>query len=166
MQLTDPLNIMLVIIVLIGLVGTLVPSLPGTGIIVIGAILHALLTEFNPFTWQYLLILTMICLVSYAGQYLITAATSKKMGASKYGIIGACLGMALGFILPIPGGIFVGAFIGAVAFEVFFDLKDLQEALKSGSGALIGTLFSLFFEFLVGLGMAIMIFYLLFSASQ
>jgi hypothetical protein len=162
---TEPYNIILTIIILLGLAGTLLPSLPGTGIILAGAMLHALLTEFSPLTGQYLLILGMICLAGYGGQYLITAGVSKKLGASRYGIIGACLGMVVGFVLPIPGGIFAGAFLGAVIFEIIFDFKDLQEALRSGVGALAGTLLSLFFEFAVGLAMATLIFYLLFSAA-
>ena len=156
-------DIILVIIVLIGLIGTLLPSLPGTGIILAGGIFHALFNNFTPLTWQYLLILMTICLGGYLGQYLITAATSKKMGASKHGIIGACLGMLVGFVLPVPGGIFAGAFVGAVSFEIFFALKDLQEAMKAGAGALIGTLLSLFFELMVGLTMAAIIFYRLFD---
>ena len=165
MQGTVTLNIMLLVIILFGLVGTLVPSLPGTGIILAGAVLHALLTEFNPLAWPYLLALTLVCLVGYFGQYLIAAITCRKMGASKYGVWGACLGMVVGFILPLPGGIFVGAFLGAVAGELFFDLKDLREAAKSGAGALFGTILALFFEFVVGLGMAIMIFYLFFVVT-
>jgi uncharacterized protein YqgC (DUF456 family) len=160
---SDPLDIILTIIIFIGIIGTLLPSLPGTGIILAGAIFHALLTDFTPLTWQDLLILVAVCFGGYFGQYLITAETSRKMGASKYGIIGACLGMLVGFIMPIPGGIFAGAFIGAVSFELFFALKDLQEALKAGAGALIGTLLSLFFEFMVGLIMAVIIFYQLLS---
>ena len=162
---SDPLTIILMLIVLIGIIGTLLPSLPGTGIILVGAIFHALLTDFVPLTWQNLLLLGGICLIGYLGQYLITAATSRKMGASKYGIIGACLGMLLGFITPIPGGIFAGAFVGAVAFEIFFALKDLQEAMKAGAGALLGTLFSLFFELMVGITMAAVIFYRLFESG-
>lgn len=158
------LDILLVIIVFAGLLGTLVPSLPGTGIILIAAILHALITEFSPLTWQVLLILAGLCFGGYAGQYLVTAATSRKMGASKYGIIGACVGMFVGFIMPIPGGIFAGTFVGAVLCEIFFALKDLQEALKAGTGALLGTLLSLFFEFLIGMIMAVIICYQIFRA--
>ena len=161
----DPLNIILLLFIFIGLFGTLLPNLPGTGIILAGAILHALLTDFTPLTWQHLLTLTAICLGGYIGQYLITAATSRKMGASKYGIIGACLGMLVGFITPLPGGIFAGAFVGAVSFEIFFALKDLQEALKAGTGALLGTLLSLFFELMVGITMAAIIFYRLFESG-
>lgn len=162
---TEYHNILLTIIILLGLAGTLLPSLPGTTIILAGAVLHGMFTEFNPLTGQYLLFLTLICLGGYIGQYLITALVSKKMGASRYGIIGACLGMVIGFFLPIPGGIFAGAFVGAVIFEIIFDLKDIQEATRSGIGALAGTLLSLFFEFAVGLTMTSLIFYLLFSTS-
>jgi hypothetical protein len=163
---TDLLNIMLVLTVLLGLAGTLLPSLPGTGIILAGAPLHAVLTDFSPLTWQHLLFLALLCLGGYLGQYLIVGAAGKKMGASKSGILGACLGMLAGFILPIPGGIFAGAFIGAVAFEIIFDLKDLREAMRSGAGSLIGALLSLFFEFTVGLAMAVVIFHQMIKAGQ
>jgi len=160
---TETLDTILVLIIFAGLIGTLFPSIPGIGIILGGAVIHGLLTDFTPLNWQYLLFLTLLCLAGYGGQYLITGASSKKMGASRYGVIGACLGMFVGFILPLPGGIFAGAFIGAVAFEIIFDLKDFQEAFKAGIGALAGTLFSLFFEFVVGLAMAMLIFYSLFN---
>ena len=158
------LDILLVIIVFIGLIGSLLPTLPGTGIILIGAILHALITGFTPLSWQIILALTILCLAGYGGQYLITAATSRKMGASKYGVIGACVGMFVGLIMPIPGGIFAGTFIGAVACEIFFAFQDFQKALKAGAGALFGTLLSLFFEFLVAMVMAVMICYKIFSS--
>lgn len=157
------INSLLALTVFIGLLGTLVPALPGTTIILGGAIVHGLINDFAPMSWKFLLVLTLICLAGYAGQYLVTAAGSKKMGASRYGIIGACLGMLAGLILPLPGGIFAGTFIGAILFEIVFDLKEFQDALKAGVGALIGTLCSLFFEFFVGLVMAILIFYKLFS---
>ncbi len=157
------INTLTAIVVFVGLLGTLIPALPGTTIILAAAVIHGLANDFTPMSGKFLLILTAICLTAYAGQYVIAAVGSKQLGASKYGIIGACLGMLAGFILPIPGGIFAGTFIGAIAFEIIFDLKELQEALKAGIGALIGTLLSLFFEFLVGLVMAILIFYRLFS---
>ncbi|MCA1765852.1 MAG: DUF456 domain-containing protein [Desulfobulbaceae bacterium] len=162
---TDPLNIMLMVIILLGLAGTLLPSLPGTGIILVGALLHAVLTDFSPLAWQVLLVLILLCLAGYLGQYLITAVAGRKMGASKSGIVGACLGMLAGFILPIPGGIFAGAFIGAVAFEIIFDFKDLRLAMRSGAGSLIGVLLSLFFEFTVGLVMVGLISYRLFQSG-
>ena len=157
------INALLVIFVFVGLLGTLVPAMPGTTIILGGALIHGLINDFQPLSWGILLVLTLICLAGYAGQYLVTALGSKKMGASKYGVIGACIGMLAGFLLPIPGGIFAGTFIGAILFEIFFDLKEFQDALKAGVGALIGTFLSLFFEFFIGLIMAVLIFYKLFT---
>ncbi|MBU0481672.1 MAG: DUF456 domain-containing protein [Proteobacteria bacterium] len=156
------INALLVFVVFFGLLGTLFPALPGTAIILAAAVLHGLASNFAPLDWKFLFILTLVFLIGYGGQYAITAAGSKKMGASRYGIIGACLGMFAGLVLPIPGGIFAGTFIGAIAFEIIFDYKELQEALKAGVGALIGTLLSLFFEFMVGLLMAVLIFYRLY----
>lgn len=162
---TATLNLMLLLIILIGLAGTLLPTLPGTGIILAGALLHALLSDFTPLTWPYLVTLALLFLAGYGGQYLLTAVTSRKMGASGYGIIGACLGLAAGIFTPIPGGVFAGAFLGGVAFELFFARKDLLAAMASGAGALLGLLLSLFFEFTIGLGMTAIIFFQLFRPA-
>ncbi|MBU0483720.1 MAG: DUF456 domain-containing protein [Proteobacteria bacterium] len=145
------LNIMLYVFMIAGVIGTLFPVFPGTAIILLGAALHGLLTDFEPLNAFVLLALTGMSLLAWAGQYVIAGIGSRKFGSSKYGVIGACLGLVVGIFLPIPGGIFLGTFAGAFIFEICFAVKDLKEATQAGIGALVGTIASTFFELFVAL---------------
>ncbi len=156
-------DIILSIILFVGIVGSFVPVIPGTGIILLGALFHGLITNFSPINFQVLLVLVFFFLLAQAGQYVVTSMGSKKFGSTKYGIIGAGVGMLAGFILPIPGGGFVGAFLGAFLAELLFALQDLKNSFKAGAGALLGAIFSLFFEFGLACTMAGLIFYSLFA---
>ncbi|MCK5540563.1 MAG: DUF456 domain-containing protein, partial [Deltaproteobacteria bacterium] len=85
------------------------------------------------------------------GQFLITSFGAKVMGAGKYGIIGAFVGFFLGLVfIPAPGGSLLGAFAGAFVCELTFAVKSQRESLKAGIGAVMGAIFSLFFEFFIG----------------
>ncbi|MCK5230597.1 MAG: DUF456 domain-containing protein [Desulfobulbaceae bacterium] len=147
-------DIILLIVLLAGVIGTLFPVVPGTGIILAAAVLHAVVTKFDPINGTVLVVLTVLCVVSWVGQYALTAFGSKKFGSSRYGVIGACVGMVVGLILPVAGGIFIGTFLGAFLFEVCFAVKNMKQGIKAGIGALVGTLFSLFFEFFIAIAMA------------
>lgn len=150
-------NVILTTCMFAGIVGSIIPSLPGTTIIVAGALIHGFLTDFTPLNMNYQLTLAALALLAWGGQYVIAGAGSKKFGASKYGAIGAFVGMVVGLFLPIPAGIFVGTFLGAFLFEIVFALKDLKEAFRAGTGALLGAVASLFFEFFIAVAMVWMI---------
>lgn len=147
-------DVILIFLVFVGVVGAFVPAMPGTGFVFLGALIHGLMTDFEPLTVKVLLLLGVMALAAWAGQYVITALGSKKFGSTKYGVVGAFVGLMAGLLLPIPGGVFLGSFLGAFLGEIIFAMKDMQEALKAGFGALVGLLFSLFFEFFVALAMA------------
>ncbi len=152
-------SFVLSLFILIGVIGTLIPSIPGTSIILLGALTHALMTNFHPISIGNLLVLMALSILGAMGQYVLTGFGAKKFGATKYGIIGACVGSVAGFIFPVPGGLFLGAFLGAFIFEIFFSMKDIREGIKAGTGAFVGTVVSLFFEFGIALIMALLIAY-------
>ena len=148
------MDIALLLIVAAGLAGTMLPAVPGSAIILAGALFHAVMTDFHPITWPVLALLTVLFLAGWLGQYAIAGAGSKKMGASRYGMTGAVIGLFIGLVFPVPGGILMGAFAGAVAGELLFGGQETRQAMRSGLGALAGTIASMFFEFFVGLVMA------------
>lgn len=47
----------------------------------------------------------------------------------------------------------LGAFVGALLCELYFDQKEIREAAKSGAGAVVGILTSFALELLISLGM-------------
>ncbi len=153
----NSMDIALLIIVIIGLIGTLFPAVPGSVFIFAGALFHGIMTDFTPLSWPVMMILGVLFLCGWLGQYMIAAAGSRKLGASRYGVIGAGIGLFFGFILPIPGGILMGAFAGALLAEFFFGDQELRQAMRAGIGALAGTIAAMFFEFLIGLIMTAVI---------
>lgn len=149
-------NAILIVLCMFGLLGTLMPFMPGSGLIFIGALAYALLTNFQIITGSAIMILLGLMLVGSIGQFFITSLGAKVMGAGKYGIFGAFVGFFLGLLfIPAPGGSLLGAFAGAFVSELAFAVKSQRESLKAGIGAVIGAILSLFFEFFIGVIMVI-----------
>ena len=114
---------LLVFIVFIGLIGTLLPAFPGTGLIFIGALVYAAISGFAILGIKALVVLFLFTLIGVGGQYLLTSFGAKTMGASRYGIIGAIVGFFIGLIfIPLPGGSLIGAFSGAFCCEMGLSL--------------------------------------------
>lgn len=158
---------LLVFIIFIGLIGTLLPAFPGTGLIFVGALVYAVGSGFAVLGIKALIFLFLLTLVGAGGQYLLTSFGAKTMGASRYGIMGAIIGFFVGLLfIPLPGGSLIGAFTGAFCCEMIFALKSERESFKAGVGAVLGALASFFFEFFVGLAMVIYILYLLWPQLQ
>ncbi len=146
----------LTILCMVGLIGTMMPVMPGCGLIFVGAAAYALLTNFQVISGSALAVLLGLMLIGSIGQFFITSLGAKVMGAGKYGIIGAFAGFFFGLIfIPAPGGSLLGAFAGAFICELTFAVKSQRESFKAGIGAVIGAVFSLFFEFFIGIIMII-----------
>ncbi|RLD64191.1 MAG: DUF456 domain-containing protein [Bacteroidetes bacterium] len=133
------LLVLAIIIMLVGLIGCIVPVLPGPPISYLGIIvLH--LTRFADFPFNFLLILGIITVIVFVVDYIVPMWGVKKFGGSKAGIIGATIGFFAGMIFFPPIGMIVGVFLGAVVAE-YIKNKDTNKSLKSGLGSLIGFLF-------------------------
>ncbi len=130
-----------ILIMIIGLIGTVLPVIPGALLIFLTALVYALLTDFKEITSDILIILLIITGVTYLLDWLATTFGIKKMGGSYWGVCGAFLGMIIGLLIPGVGivGFIVGAFVGAFLFELMIG-KTTQKALKAGLGSFIGFL--------------------------
>lgn len=148
----------LIVLLSIGLLGSLIPNMPGSTLIFFGALIYGWLDKFQHFSPWVLLILLFMTAGGALGQYFIIGVGAKKFGASRYGIIGAIIGLFVGlFFIPMVGGFLVGTFLGAVTAEAIFTLKNQRGILQAGFGALLGTLGSLLFEFFISLVMITLI---------
>jgi uncharacterized protein YqgC (DUF456 family) len=129
------------ILMLLGLAGSVLPILPGPPLSFIGLFLLALLRHFSPpLTSTLVIILAIVTILVIGMDYIIPLLGAKRYGASKWGIWGSVLGMAIG-IFWSPFAMLAGAFIGAVLAE-WFAGKKKGEALRAGWGVLMGTLFA------------------------
>ena len=127
------------ILILLGLVGSVLPILPGPPLGFIGLFVFAWVRNFSPpLTPTLIIIMMIITVVVTVVDYFIPLIGAKKYGASKWGIYGSIVGMIIGaFISPL--GMLLGAFIGAVLVEWMVSRKETR-ALRAGWGIFIGTL--------------------------
>ena len=123
----------------VGLIGTVLPVLPGTIIILAGALLHRMMLgpekSVGSGTTTILVLLT---LAAYALDFLSGYFGARYFGATKWGMLGALLGALIGIFFGIAG-LFVGPVIGAVAGE-FIAGKRMIDAGRAGWGSLLGNL--------------------------
>ncbi len=141
---TDPawLSIALVVLSLaaavVGLIGCIVPILPGPVLSLLSLFLFSFARGWEPFSGTFLAVMTALAAAVTAADYFLPLRSARKYGASRRGILGALLGMLLGvFFLP-PFGLFLGAFLGALAGELL-SRKGEREALRAAWGAFTGT---------------------------
>lgn len=139
------------LLVLGGIIGSILPMLPGPPLGYIGLLVQQLKSD-APFTVKFLLIWAGITLIVTVLDYVIPLYGTKKFGGSKYGIWGCTIGLLVGlFFGPwgIIGGPFIGAFVGELLAKNNSD-KALKAALGSFIGFLFGTLLKLIACFMMG----------------
>ena len=127
------------ILVVLGLAGSILPILPGPPLIFVGLFLLALLKHFSPpLTPTLVIILAIVTILVVVMDHIIPLLGAKRYGASKWGVWGSVLGMAIG-IFWSPFAMLMGAIIGAVVAEWLVGKKK-REALRAGWGVVMGTL--------------------------
>jgi uncharacterized protein len=131
-----------IICMIIGIIGCLVPVLPGPPISFLGIILLHL-TKFGQFTSAILITFVIVTVLVTVLDYIVPIWGTKRFGGSKYGTRGATVGLIIGFFLG-PLGIVLGPLIGAFVGEMIFK-DDMSYAFKAGFGSLLG--------FLTGIGL-------------
>jgi len=127
-------------VMMVGLVGCLVPAIPGPSMVLVAAVLHRLYFQDTGAGNWVLIFMSLVTVFSLVLDYIATMVGARKLGATWRGIIGSCIGAIAGaFFGFIFIGIFVGTFLGAVLFELTGGRK-LEDATRAGLGALIGLL--------------------------
>ena len=136
----DPLvfQVVAVILVIVGLAGTVLPVLPGVAFIFLGLLLAAWADGFQRVGAMTLAILGILTALSVAVDFLASALGAKKLGASPRAVAGATLGALVGIFFGLPG-LVLGPFVGAVAGELSAN-RPLLHAGKAGLGTWLGLL--------------------------
>jgi len=147
------MDIILVIIGLIlcviGVVGSVLPVLPGPPLGWSGLLLLEL-TDAIPNNYWFLGITFVIAMGIFILDYFMPAISTKKFGGSKAGAIGAIIGLIIGvFFSPIPFGFLIGPFMGAFIGEMVFNKTEGKQALKAAFGSFLGFIASTFMKLLI-----------------
>jgi len=130
---------------LVGLIGIVVPILPGTVLIWLGILAYALVDGFQAIDWLTFIVLTLIALITGTADIWLALLGAKTGGASFwalfYGLIGGIVGFFLfGALLPIVGNLF-GGIIGyalGILIGQYQKHRDWNLALRASFGGIVG----------------------------
>lgn len=136
-----------------GVMGTMLPMLPGTLLILLGAGVHFIgIKGEHTLSVIGLVVLGVLFLLSVLVDYAASAMGAKWFGASKWGMTGAVVGGIVGLFFGIAG-LFLGPLIGAFSFELMFAEKTIRPATKSMWGTVLGTAAGIFFKIVIAMAM-------------
>jgi hypothetical protein len=142
------------LVMLAGLIGSLLPVLPGTPLVLVAAIGHRLYFGATSVSNLVLGILVALTLISLVFDFLAGMLGAKKFGATWRGMAGAVIGGIVGLFFNLPG-IILGPFIGATLFEMLGD-KEFKKAAHAGLGATVGLLLGVVGKFSICVVMMIL----------
>ena len=145
-------------VMIVGLVGCLLPGVPGIPVIWIAAFVYGLITGFEHIGHDYLLIFGILSAISLLLDWLAGVYGAKKLGASRWGMFGAFIGMIIGIIVGTLPGMIIGPLVGAILFELLAGKKS-SAAMKAGFGTFLGFIAGVVMKFGLGSVMIAVFFY-------
>lgn len=131
--------ILSIILFIAGLLGTILPVLPGAVLIYAGMLLYGLMTKFVTLDATFFLLQGLVLVITFVIDFLASAVGTKRFNGSKQAAWGAIIGSILGLIFMGPLGIAIGPFLGAVAAELLRGIQ-IKQAIRVGFGTLLGML--------------------------
>lgn len=133
-----PLWLLAGLLVAAGLVGTVLPLLPGAPLVFLGLLVGAWIDGFQRVGAVTLSLLALLTLCSFAIELWATRHGARRVGASGLAVFGAVLGGVVGLFFSLPG-VVIGPFLGAFAGELLMK-RGFRQAGRAGLGTWLGLL--------------------------
>ena len=140
-----------IVLMAVGLLGTILPLVPGAIIILAAAIIHQLMLPGKSLGWWNIAGLVVLTLLSYALEFGSGYFGAKRFGATRWGTFGAVIGTIVGLFFGFPG-LLIGPLLGAVAGELIAG-KRLVSAGRAGWGTVLGNLAGILAKLIIALAM-------------
>ncbi len=124
------------ILIVAGIIGCILPVLPGPPVSYTGLLLLQLSSK-HPFTARFLIIYGILTLLVAVFDFVIPVYGTKRFQGSRYGVWGSALGLIIGLIFFPPFGIIIGLILGAYLGEILSG-KNIREAIRPAFGSFLG----------------------------
>lgn len=135
---TIVLWIVAIVLIAVGVAGTVVPAVPGVTLAFAGMVLGAWIDDFARVPVWVLVVLGLLTALTWIVDFAAAALGAKRVGASGRAIAGAAVGTLAGVFTGLWGLVFmplVGAAIGEYSAQ-----RDLRRAGKVGVATWLGLL--------------------------
>ena len=164
-----PLLALTLVLMFVGLLGSVIPGLPGVTLIFLTAIVYALLTDFRTVGAAILVVLFIFAAVAFVTDFVATSYGARRFGASNWGTMGGAIGgiagaligllflgigSLFGLILGTIAGVFIGEYLKRTRQgqqEPGTTGSDWRRASHAAGGVLVGYLASSVIQGLLGL---------------
>lgn len=127
---------------------------PGPLAVALAALFYSIESGFNPISVTFVLVFILLGLFGLVIDNIFALIGAKKFGASRFGILGAFLGLFTIFIIG-PFGLFIGPPLFAFAFECIFNKKPVDLAIKAAVGVVVGALTGIIAKILLAIIMTV-----------
>lgn len=149
--------IVAVVLFLLGLLGTVLPALPGPILVFAGMLAYGVMTDFAAFGGQFLALQAAATAGVMAVDYVAAAVGARAVGGSRRAAAGAVVGTIVALLLMGPLGLIVGPFVGALAVELGRGV-GLAQAFRVGFGTVLGAIGGVALKLLMEIAMIVYFF--------
>jgi uncharacterized protein YqgC (DUF456 family) len=132
--------LLVILLVLAGLAGTVLPAVPGVPLVFAGLLAGAWIGHFETVGWKSLGLFALLTVVAQVVDFIAAALGAKRAGAGTRAFWGATLGAFAGMFFGIPGMLF-GPFVGAVLGELSGG-SGWRQSGRAGVGTWLGMVFA------------------------
>src|SRR5918997_6192452 len=168
-----PLLALTLVLMFVGLLGSVLPGLPGVTLIFLSALVYAIITDFRTVGVAVLVVLFMFAAIAFAADFVATSYGARRFGASNWGTVGGAvggiggaligllflgIGSLFGLILGTIAGVFLGEYLKRTRQgrqEPGSTGSDWRRASHAAGGVLVGYLASAIIQGLLGLASVI-----------
>ena len=144
-----------VLLLIIGIAGSIIPVLPGPPISFLGLLIFHFFTSYQIDVDVLWLLAAAVSIITFL-DYWLQVYGVKRFGGCKKAINGTILGLVLGFFIFPPFGVIIGPFIGAFIGARMEVKEDLSSAMKIALGALAGFLGGTLLKFTLSIYIAVL----------
>ena len=139
---------------LIGLIGCIIPVLPGPPISFSGLLLFHFFTSYNLEEDTLWLLAAVVVAITFL-DYWLQVYGVKRFGGGRKAINGTIIGLVLGLFF-LPFGVIIGPFVGAFLGAKMEAKEDMNRSIKIALGALAGFLGGTVLKFAVSIYISIL----------
>ena len=137
-------------LLIVGLVGCVLPALPGHLFILLAAIWHRLMVGPDAgIAWWGFGILILLMAISQVFEIVCGSLGTQWFGGTKWGALGALVGGIVGLFF-LPFGLLIGPLVGAFGFERLFAKREIRDSAVSGVGSMVGTMVGIMVKVIIG----------------
>lgn len=136
-----------------GILGTLLPAIPGLGFIIAGVLFYAIATKFVAISVTTTIVLSAIAAGTFIASYFTGALGVKIGGGGRYATLGTIIGALVGLTTG-PFGLIIGAVVGAF-LGALYESQSLEKSMRITIASLVGLFGGAIMQFVVGVGIII-----------